>query len=58
MGCSDGQRQTSDLRELGLTSLGALARALTERGNPTDRGSAEWTAMQVFRVLARLANLH
>jgi DNA invertase Pin-like site-specific DNA recombinase len=46
----------ADLREQGVTSLGALARALTERGIPTARGSADWTPMQVSRVLARLPN--
>jgi DNA invertase Pin-like site-specific DNA recombinase len=46
----------ADLREQGVTSLGALARPLTERGIPTARGSADWTPMQVSRVLARLPN--
>jgi DNA invertase Pin-like site-specific DNA recombinase len=38
------------------TSLGAIARALTERGVRTPRGkSAVWSAVQVSRVLARAA---
>jgi hypothetical protein len=43
-----------ELREAGVTSLGGLARALTERGIPTARGGKEWTAMQVARTAARL----
>jgi DNA invertase Pin-like site-specific DNA recombinase len=44
----------ADLRARGVESLNALARALTERGIPTARGKAEWTPMQVSRVLQRI----
>ena len=44
-----------ELRTAGITSLGATARALTERGIPTSRGGGAWTPMQVSRVLERLA---
>jgi DNA invertase Pin-like site-specific DNA recombinase len=43
------------LRAEGLTSLGGLARALTQRQIPTARGGTEWTAMQVKRVLERIS---
>lgn len=43
-----------ELRKEGVTSLGGLARALTERGIPTARGGAQWTAVQVSRVLSAL----
>ncbi|NJL08299.1 MAG: hypothetical protein HC900_08555 [Methylacidiphilales bacterium] len=44
----------AELRAAGVTSLGALARALTERGIPTSRGGGAWSPMQVARVLERL----
>ena len=44
----------AELRALG-TSLHAIARALNERAVPTATGKGEWTAVQVRRVLARLA---
>jgi DNA invertase Pin-like site-specific DNA recombinase len=44
----------SELKSAGVTSLGGLARALTERGIPTARGGSEWSAVQVSRVLGRL----
>jgi DNA invertase Pin-like site-specific DNA recombinase len=44
----------SALKAEGVTSLGALAKALTERGIPTARGGSVWTPMQVSRVLARI----
>lgn len=44
----------ADLQAAGVTSYGALARALNERGIPTARGG-EWSPMQVSRVLAKLA---
>jgi DNA invertase Pin-like site-specific DNA recombinase len=44
----------SELRSAGVTSLGCLARALTERGIPTARGGSDWTAVQVSRVVSRL----
>jgi DNA invertase Pin-like site-specific DNA recombinase len=43
-----------ELKSGGVTSLGGLARALTERGIPTARGGSEWSAVQVSRVLDRL----
>lgn len=42
-----------DLQAAGVTSYGALARALNERGIPTARGG-EWSPMQVSRVMAKL----
>lgn len=42
------------LRAGGIASLHGLAKALTARGIPTARGGAQWSAMQVGRVLARL----
>lgn len=37
----------------GITSASATARALTERGIPTSRGSTKWTALQVLRIAAK-----
>jgi hypothetical protein len=45
----------AELRSAGVTSLGALARALAERGIPTARGGTAWSAVQVARVLERTA---
>ncbi len=44
----------TELQAAGVTSLGGLARELTERGIPTARGGTKWTPVQVSRVLARL----
>lgn len=44
----------TELRNAGVTSLAALARALQERGIPTARGKGTWKATQVARVLRRL----
>lgn len=44
----------TDLRAEGVRSLGGLARALTQRGIPTARGSATWSPMQVTRVLNKI----
>jgi DNA invertase Pin-like site-specific DNA recombinase len=41
----------SDLETQGVTSLNAIARALTGQGVPTARGSSTWTAAGVARVL-------
>ena len=41
----------ADLRALGVTTLAALAAALTERRIPTARGASTWSPMQVSRVL-------
>lgn len=43
-----------DLQASGVTTLSGIARALTERRVPTPRGSAEWSAVQVARTVARL----
>ncbi len=45
----------ADLQAAGVTSLGALARALTEHGIPTAKGAAEWSPIQVSRVLKQIA---
>jgi DNA invertase Pin-like site-specific DNA recombinase len=45
----------SELQGQGVTSLHGLAKALTERGIPTARNGREWTAVQVKRVLDRIA---
>jgi DNA invertase Pin-like site-specific DNA recombinase len=42
------------LREAGITSMQGLARALSERGVPTPRGSGVWTHTTVARLLARI----
>jgi hypothetical protein len=39
----------------GVTSLRGIAKALNERGVPTATGKGKWEAMQVGRVLERLA---
>jgi len=44
-----------ELKASGVSSLGAIARALTERGIPTARGGNVWTPAGVSRVLARLS---
>jgi DNA invertase Pin-like site-specific DNA recombinase len=44
----------AELQAAGVTSLGGLAKGLSERGIPTARGGTNWTAVQVARVLARL----
>ena len=46
---------TAKLQTAGVTSLGGLARELSERGIPTARGGTKWTPVQVSRILARLA---
>jgi DNA invertase Pin-like site-specific DNA recombinase len=43
------------LQAAGATSLRAIAAALNEQAIPTARGDGLWTAMQVSRVLQRLA---
>lgn len=42
-----------EVRAAGVTSLGGIAKALSERGVPTARGGSRWTAEQVRRLLAR-----
>lgn len=44
----------TELRQSGLTSYRALARALTDRNIPTPRGRSNWSAVQVARLTARL----
>ncbi|EKS29760.1 recombinase family protein [Afipia felis] len=41
-----------EMRRDGITSLRAIAAALTEKGIPTPRGNSRWTAMQVSRLVA------
>jgi hypothetical protein len=43
------------LQATGVVSLRAIAAELTKRGIPTAGGRGEWQAVQVRRVLARLA---
>jgi hypothetical protein len=43
----------AELRATGATSLRAIATGLNEKGIPTSRGSGEWSAVQVARVLRR-----
>jgi hypothetical protein len=43
------------LQAAGITSLKGIAKALSERGVPTPWGGHQWQAVQVSRVLARLA---
>jgi hypothetical protein len=45
----------AELRAVGITSLTGIASALEERGVPTPAGSGHWRAVQVRRLLARLA---
>ena len=45
----------AELRGAGITSLSGIAQALTARGIPTTRGGNVWAAVQVSRVLKRLA---
>src|SRR5260370_22195512 len=51
---ADVQPVIRELREGGVTSFAALARALSERRIPTARGGRRWTATQSFRRLAKL----
>ncbi len=46
----------AELQAEGVTSLGQLAAALTERGIPTSRGADRWSPMQVSRVLKAAAD--
>jgi DNA invertase Pin-like site-specific DNA recombinase len=47
----------AELQTAGCESLRAIAAALKARNIPTPRGGVEWSAVQVSRVLARLAPL-
>jgi DNA invertase Pin-like site-specific DNA recombinase len=44
-----------EIQAAGVTSLAGIAAALNERGIPTVSGQGAWQAVQVSRVLARLA---
>jgi DNA invertase Pin-like site-specific DNA recombinase len=50
---SDLAPMIADLQAQGVTSLGALAKALNDKGIPTAR-DGKWSAVQVSRVLAKL----
>ena len=41
------------LQQQGVTSLVEVAKALNQQGIPTHRGGAEWTPVNVARMLAR-----
>jgi hypothetical protein len=45
--CSTRVTFIEELRAAGVTSRTGLAKSLTEKGIPTPRGSAEWTATQL-----------
>ncbi len=45
----------AELRAAGATSLRAIADGLNAKGIPTARGDGQWSAVQVARVLERLA---
>lgn len=45
----------AELRQAGVTRMGRIARALTERGIPSARRGKEWQPVQAARVLERLA---
>jgi DNA invertase Pin-like site-specific DNA recombinase len=47
--------EVATLRAEGVVGQAAMARALTERGVPTPRGTGAWTHTTVARVLARTA---
>ncbi|MBK1660593.1 hypothetical protein CKO45_20445 [Paracraurococcus ruber] len=52
----DTQRPAAKLERLradGVIGQAAIARALTERGVPTPRGSGAWTHTTVARLMAR-----
>jgi DNA invertase Pin-like site-specific DNA recombinase len=48
------QLEVDAARAAGTTTLAGLARALSERGVPTPRGSRTWTHTTVARLLARV----
>ena len=43
----------AELQRAGAASLRAIADGLNQRGIPTARGNAVWSATQVMRVMAR-----
>jgi DNA invertase Pin-like site-specific DNA recombinase len=46
----------AELQAAGATSLRAIADGLNAKGIPTARGDGQWSAVQVMRVLDRLAS--
>jgi hypothetical protein len=46
----------AELQRAGVTSLSGIADALNARRVPTPTGRGQWYAMQVARVLGRLAS--
>jgi DNA invertase Pin-like site-specific DNA recombinase len=44
----------TDLKGAGVTTLAAIAQALTDRRIPTANGVSSWSPTQVSRVLARI----
>jgi hypothetical protein len=44
----------AEIHAAGVTKLSHIAAALNECGIPTSRGEAEWSAVQVDRVLKRM----
>jgi DNA invertase Pin-like site-specific DNA recombinase len=53
---SDRLAHINDLRAAGYSTPADIARGLSERGVPTPRGRTEWQAIQVVRLLSRLAS--
>jgi DNA invertase Pin-like site-specific DNA recombinase len=51
----DLQGTIAELQAAGKTTLRAIAAGLNEAGIPTSRGIGQWSAVQVQRVLERLA---
>ncbi len=47
----------ASMRVNGITSLGGMAKALTEAGIPTARGASTWSPMQVSRLLATMGGV-
>lgn len=47
----------AELRAEGITSLRSVAAALTAKGIPTARGAADWSPVQVSRLLAQLGEV-
>jgi hypothetical protein len=48
-------RSIGELQVAGNTTLRTIAAGLNERGIPTATSHGEWSAVQVRRILARLA---
>jgi hypothetical protein len=46
----------AELQAAGNTTLRTIAAGLKERAIPTATGQGEWSAVQVRRILARLAH--